>query len=78
LISQLPSAHGPVGEGDGVGVLVRAGEDAVAEAPDPPARSFPEDSAEESEEHDVRAPHTTAATRATAAVDDLLRIMTAM
>jgi hypothetical protein len=82
LISQLPSAHGPVGEGDGVdvgvGVLERAGEEAVAEAPDPPARSFPEESDEESEEHDVRAPHTTTATRTTAAADDLLRIMTAM
>ncbi|MFF1722529.1 hypothetical protein [Streptomyces sviceus] len=71
LISQVPSAHGPVGAGEGVddraGVCM--GSDA---GPDPFGRplSSAGDPSEELEEHPVRTATRQAATVATAAVDD--------
>jgi len=76
LISHAPSAHGPVGEGEGVGDC--AASDAGR---DPDLLGWPpaEGPSEESEEHDVRTANTQATTTATAAVDDVpLRIMIAI
>ncbi|MBM7169519.1 hypothetical protein JQK87_14070 [Streptomyces sp. G44] len=59
MISHVPSAHGPVGEGDGV--AVSAGSDAGTPEREPLGRLWaadpPEESeeSEESEEHDVSA-----------------------
>jgi hypothetical protein len=76
-ISHVPSAHGPVGEGDGVddGAGVAAGPDAGPE-PDPLGRLSEEVPSEEPEEHEVRSANAQTATAAAAAVDDvLIRIM---
>ncbi|MGW0755976.1 hypothetical protein ACWD1Y_05695 [Streptomyces sp. NPDC002814] len=78
LISHVPSAQGPVGEGDGGGVGDFVGSDAGVPERDPLGRLSAEDPSEESEEHDVRAANMAAATTATAAVDGVLRIMVAM
>jgi hypothetical protein len=76
LISHVPSAHGPDGEGDGVAVCV--GPDADVD-PDLLDRLSAGDPSEESEEQDVRTANTQAATAATVAVDDVpLRIMIAI
>ena len=77
LISHVPSAHGPVGEGDGVAVSVEAGVGSDAGDPEPDLRGWSSagNTFEESEEHDVRAANTTATATAT---DDLLRIMVTM
>lgn len=76
LISQVPSAHGPVGDGDGA--AVRVGADAELE-PVPPGRPSAVDASELSEEHDVSAASTHTATAAGAtAIDVLLRIMNAI
>jgi hypothetical protein len=84
VISHVPLAHGPVGEGDGVDedddvtavvvtVLVGSDADVDPELLDrPPAVGL----SEAPEEHDVRAASTQATTPTTAAADDvLLRIM---
>ncbi|MGV9350875.1 hypothetical protein ACWDSD_40300 [Streptomyces spiralis] len=74
MISHVPSAHGPVGEGDGV--VVRGGSDADLD-PDPLGRPSAGESSEEPEEHDVRTANTQATTTVMAVDDVLLRIMIA-
>lgn len=79
MISHVPSAHGPVGDGDDVAVFMGVGVGSDAGDPGPDLLGWPSagDAFGESEEHDVRAANTTA-TKTAAAADDLLRIMVTM